>query len=295
MDEANTVNDKVIFAVSFLAVLVTASTYKDYLTKISISIFSYNFSVFDLLIAMAFILFCSVYCSAIDKLRYSTFRLINVKFLKYASIFADFFYIISILVLPLLFFLFFSCSCINYYMIQPLLSYFNFGFFTQIDTHTLLSIFTSIIGILTAIFTFYTIKISNEMEVETSIEESIDNAMNYLMYAEKDFSSGNYSEMIITLNRIIFDILFVKLAEKRKLKRNLLNSNSIIEIAKDDGIINNDQIKVIKEIRSLRNEIAHGLHETPIDTEYARNLMFKTVDLVYKLSHIKPKKEYTKK
>jgi len=67
------IDDKVIFAVSFLAVLVGLSNCKDFLTQQKFIIFSYSFSAFNLLFYMSIALLGSVYCSAIGKLRDNAF------------------------------------------------------------------------------------------------------------------------------------------------------------------------------------------------------------------------------
>lgn len=81
------------------------------------------------------------------------------------------------------------------------------------------------------------------------------------------------------LYNIIENKIFTKLAEKRNLDRNLLNPNSIIEIASKDGILTPNQLRLIYEIRSLRNKAAHGMLEIPLDKNYARELLEKTKNL----------------
>jgi hypothetical protein len=73
--------------------------------------------------------------------------------------------------------------------------------------------------------------------------------------------------------------IYAILTEKRNLKRDLLNPNSMIEIAIKDRILTYDQVELLYEIRPLRNKVAHGMLDTPLDKVYARELLEKTKNL----------------
>lgn len=283
MDEATSTNDKVIFAVTFLAVLVTLSNYKDYLTKIDISIISHSFSVYDLLIYVSMTLFCSVYFSAIDKLRYNNLRLFSFKFLGITNFFAEFFYVVSILLLPGIFFALFFCSCIYSYEIYPLLTALDLEMFYHLNASDFMTGISLIFPILALIYIIITLWQTRKIENINSIKEAYDNVSTLIMNANEAYKGGNYESLLIIINSIIENKLFTRLAEKQNLKRNLLSQNSILEIAINNKILNNEQIELIKKIRSLRNKVAHGMLETPLDKDFAKELLDKTKKLVSEL------------
>ena len=110
----------------------TLSSYKDFLIQIEIIIFSHSFSLFDLLIYIFITLSLSAYFSVMGTLKHNTFRLEsflaidkskhNIFRLKYfellnfcsmidlCSMIADFFYLVTILVLPVSFVAFYFIS-----------------------------------------------------------------------------------------------------------------------------------------------------------------------------------------
>lgn len=122
MEDKSTVNNKVIFTLSFLALLLPLSSYKDDLNKIEIRFFGTNYSLYTILVFMAVILFFSVYFSAIENLKNgnlgSNWR--NFKYIgqlanllspittlvfEFCDILADLLYAIAILVLPIAIFM----------------------------------------------------------------------------------------------------------------------------------------------------------------------------------------------
>lgn len=130
MEKINIENEKVIFAVSFLAVLVTLNNYKEYLTM-RIVIFSYSFSIYNVLIYMSVILFFSVYISALAKLKENKLWLPQLKCLNKClnkcDDVADIFYSIAI-TLPFYFLLFYVFSCLYYGVIYILSIFARFNF-----------------------------------------------------------------------------------------------------------------------------------------------------------------------
>lgn len=135
MDEAANTNDKLIFAVSFLTLLVTLSNYKNSLSQIKLNIFSESFSVFTLLTYIVIVLFISVYLSAIEKLRYNTLLLSKSKILEVTGIIADILYIFAILIIPISFLAFYCISCIfsgiAYLLSIIYIPYFRINFLTH--------------------------------------------------------------------------------------------------------------------------------------------------------------------
>jgi hypothetical protein len=125
----------------------------------------------------------------------------------------------------------------------------------------------------------YLTKQKRNETIREIINESNDIESNFIINADKAYENGDYAYMLIMLYNIIENKIFTKLAEKRNLDRNLLNPNSIIEIASKDGILTPNQLRLIYEIRSLRNKAAHGMLEIPLDKNYARELLEKTKNL----------------
>lgn len=97
MENAPNANEKIILAVSFLAVLVTMYSYKDSLNQLKVIA---SFSMFDLLVYMSIALFTSIYLSALSNLRNSYKILENSKLLKACEKIADFLYLTAVVVLP---------------------------------------------------------------------------------------------------------------------------------------------------------------------------------------------------
>lgn len=120
MEKSTIESDKVIFAVSFLTLLVTLSSYKDAISQIKIIFFSYSFSLYDLLMYISLILFCSVYISAIDKLRDSNLGLKKFKILDKCCLIADYLYLIALIGLPVIFLSCYILSSITYEFIYLL-------------------------------------------------------------------------------------------------------------------------------------------------------------------------------
>ncbi|WP_048046513.1 hypothetical protein [Methanosarcina mazei] len=147
MEEGFNTNEKVIFAISFLTVLVALSDYKDFLDQIKVSIFSHSFSIFDLLTCISVIMFCSVYFSALDNLRWRSIKLAQSKLLEKCNPIADFLYLVAIVVLPMTFIAGYFVSFFFYGIIHVL----SF-FFQDIPYSDLAPLFTSIISLVTVIY-----------------------------------------------------------------------------------------------------------------------------------------------
>lgn len=285
MDEAANTNDKLIFAVSFLTLLVTLSNYKNSLSQIKLNIFSESFSVFTLLTYIVIVLFISVYLSAIEKLRYNTLLLSKSKILEVTGIIADILYIFAILIIPISFLAFYCISCIfsgiAYLLSIIYIPYFSNQFsYTSID---LVSITTAIVSFIAFIIQTIEILKLRRKNINDAIEEASNLESDSIVKANKAYLDGYYEYMLIELNNVIENKIYAKLVEKRNLKRDLLSPRSMIDIAVSDGIVNTDQKRLIEEIRSLRNRAAHGTLETPLNENYAKELLAKTKNFVSKL------------
>jgi uncharacterized membrane protein len=151
-------NDKIILAVSFLAVLVTMYGYKDNLNQFKTI---NSFSLFDLLIYMSGVLFLSVYLSALANLRFSYVKLENSYFLRMCDHAANLSYLVAILALPTAFFGSYIASGFLL-AISSVMSKYSQNTLSQ-NTLSLLTLLISIImGLLTLFYTYQTEKVIKE-------------------------------------------------------------------------------------------------------------------------------------
>jgi hypothetical protein len=215
----------------------------------------------------------------------NTLLLSKSKILEVTGIIADILYIFAILIIPISFLAFYCISCIfsgiTYLLSIIYIPYFSNQFsYTSID---LVSITTAIVSFITFIIQTIEILKLRRKNINDAIEEASNLESDSIVKANKAYLDGYYEYMLIELNNVVENKIYAKLVEKRNLKRDLLSPRSMIDIAVSDGIINTDQKRLIKEIRSLRNKAAHGMLETPLDENYAKELLAKTKNFVSKL------------
>jgi len=284
MDEAASTNDKVIFTISFLTVLLTSSSFKESLSNIKLVIFSNSFSLFDIITGTSIVLFFSVYLSALDKLRYNYFNLIKIKSLDNIVYAADIFYVIAILVIPGFIIIFYTFSCtmstISYFLSGVYIGHTDF---LNESTISYLSSGVSILGLLLTIYyTIESIMIEKLITKSKSMEESNSEEADSIEKASKAYTDNQYDYVVIFLSNAIENTIYSKLVEKRNLNKKLLNFRLMLELATADGILTPDQVELIKEIKSLRNKIVHGETKPPISEEYVKELLNKTKNLFNK-------------
>lgn len=99
MEDKSPNYDKVIFTISFLALLLPLSSYKNELDKIQLNLILFSVSIYKLCLIMALILFISVYLSGVYNLKHTILG-INWKILNYCNLLADVLYAVAILVFP---------------------------------------------------------------------------------------------------------------------------------------------------------------------------------------------------
>lgn len=276
MDESESTNDKTIFTISFLTLLLALSSFKESLSNINFVIFSHIFSLFQILAGTSIPLFFSVYLSALDKLRYNYFNLVKIKLLDNAIYAADFFYFIAILVIPGFIIMVYILSCFISF-INFIFSGTNFSnYLNELTSSLIISLIASFLSSLFANVIFKSIQTAKKEAKIKSMEESNSREADSIAKASKAYEDNRYYYTIIFLSKAIEDTIYSKLAEKRTLNIKLLSFSSMLELAILDGILTKDQTELIKEIKSLRNKIIHGTTMPPLSEEYVKELVNKT-------------------
>jgi hypothetical protein len=160
MQETSRSNDKIILAVSFLAVLIAMYGYKDLLNQLRVFIFSYSFSLFDLLVYMSIVLCISIYFTSIANLGSVYKKLEESKLLKICDKIADYLYLVAILVLPTTFFGNYLIISLYLGLSQLLLRFFQFQL-----SYNVTALLSTLIGlILTLLTSYYSAKMQREKD-----------------------------------------------------------------------------------------------------------------------------------
>ncbi|WP_440951693.1 HEPN domain-containing protein [Methanococcoides sp. FTZ1] len=249
---------KTIFIISFLALIFALPTYRDYLEPIEIPFFSYTPSIYYLFLIMGAILFLSVYMYAIHNLKYSSLKLIKIDVFRHVTKIADFLYATAIIGFPVVIFvLYVSSKLLN------------------VDSEILMNL-ASLIGVLLAListtYTYINSSRSNEIRLEGDIEKAGEFEANSLLKAIQAYENGYYNVMLLELSNAIEKSLYAKLA-----KMNLVESKrhisllQMVSFAESEKILNAKQVELIKKIRSIRNQVAHGKYTMVITKEYAES------------------------
>lgn len=149
--------DKVNLTIGLLTILVTViiSGYKNSLSEIVISGWSYQFSLFDLLIWTSVSLFGSIYFSAIDNLKATSIKIVHPILIDGCGFISDLLYTIAILILPTFFLVVYLLSSIIYWLISnPIIPSIATPAVTQIleNTLSILSIIASVLGAIVSIY-----------------------------------------------------------------------------------------------------------------------------------------------
>jgi len=98
--------------------LLTLSSHKNSLNEFGFNYLSDWFSIYDVLLGMATILFLSVYVSAVKNL-INTGLKISLKYLLYCGLITDILYAIAVLVVPVIVVLFGIFSFMFSYLSEP--------------------------------------------------------------------------------------------------------------------------------------------------------------------------------
>lgn len=294
MDEDTSINDKALFAISLLALLVALSTNESAIGKIQFTIFSYSFTIFNLFFYMTLFLFLSVYLFAIDKLKYSTQKTFYLNILKHARSAANISYFFAIL-LPLLVctLYLFSCACS---FLSYVISYIGhlvpaLNFTSRIDNFSfIISAILFTLSFLASFLSTYnylkstTREINDQIYKEIGCIEHIEPSL--IKKATELYNNSYYASMLIVLNEIISNKLYVKLAEKFSLNKDKVNSRNMIEIAFNEKMITLNQKKLMLDILNLRNKAAHGILEESFDKNLAGKLLTETQKLISDLDKV---------
>ena len=96
--------NKIEFILSFAAIIVGLSVFRDDITKISFNFASYDIELWRIVLYISLILLCSVYLYALDSIRYSINRIDSWGIFKKIQQLADLLYTLAI-VSPILIFI----------------------------------------------------------------------------------------------------------------------------------------------------------------------------------------------
>jgi hypothetical protein len=246
MNDKETLNNKfnkIEFVLSFAAIIVGLSVFRDDIVNISFDLASHNTKLWHIVLSVSLILLCSVYLYALDSIRYSINRIDGWSIFKKIQQLADLLYTLAV-VSPILIFI--------VWLVGFLLSKLSL---IHIDiNNNLISSISVILSILTFIKIFIEkISIKNKL-----IKEEISRkASSFVLQSDKLMKNGEWRLFIIETFRLLELVLRDK-AFEIGIDMERMSFQRLVDIFVRKKIISESEAASLYQIREIRNEAVHS-------------------------------------
>lgn len=235
--------NKIEFILSFAAIIVGLSVFRDDITKISFNFASYDIELWRIVLYVSLILLCSVYLYALDSIRYSINRIDSWGIFKKIQQFADLLYTLAIVSPILIFITWFAGFLLSKLSL------------IHIDiNNSLISSISVILSISSFIIIFIEkISIKNKL-----IREEISRkASSFVLKSDKLMKNGEWRLFIIETFRLLELVLRDK-AFEMGIDMERISFQRLIDIFIRKKIINESEASSLYQIREIRNEAVHS-------------------------------------
>jgi hypothetical protein len=276
--EGNSINfsGKLEFIIGFIAILITLYQFRTSLDLIQINIIIGSFSLTNVIIGFSLLLFISFYLYAINYIRYDFPSLTDIEKLRYIEFFAHLLYFFALVAYPLIIFFLAGISYIISLFIQMPLS-------SSVEL-LIFGITSIVMSILSIILQTIEFKRREQMKMEGLDEIEKQFAIN----AKEAYEKGIYEPVFLYLYNSVVKLIQIRLVKKLGIDIERVPTWQLIEIAYKNNLITTEDAELIKDIRGIRNKVAHGEKTIKITKDMTKNFIDKTEKILRKLNYVPP-------
>jgi HEPN domain-containing protein len=232
--------NKIAFAIALLAALFALSPVTLNLGSTGFSVFQQNIKILYLYYFISLFLTLAVYFYGI--------QFLTERPLRFAQILGDISYAIAI-VAPVLYFSVYFVIIITD-ALSPIIKSDTFQSWIK-------GLLSAIMGALSVYLSNWFRAILAKREKQSASEQSDKETISFLDRAKKLFDDGHYDLVVVECYKSIEVAAKKALAEKGIVLKGF-KSITLIDSAQKAGVIPEDRISLVNEIRILRNQAAHG-------------------------------------
>ncbi|MFA5024487.1 MAG: hypothetical protein WC523_06060 [Patescibacteria group bacterium] len=233
-------SEKTAFVVGFAALVIAFYPYKELAENISIQIFNWNTSVYNLFGVFLLMLFFATYLYGLNYIRYDFPLILSIKWLSYIEPLAHIIYMVAFVSPIFIIFLIIISSLTN---IIP-------------GSNQWILAASNITTVITAIISLYVGFRVYKNKKDDLINELSEERVRFS--GETDFSKGSDYLTILNLYESIVASLESLLVPYLGISIRRIPTSKVIRLASDKKIISFQEGNVINDLRGIRNKIAHN-------------------------------------
>lgn len=265
-------NEKIAFAVALFAALIAAKVYLTSFQTLELNLGIFATNLLTVFHWMLITLFISVYFYALDYAKYGFEFLQTSVFFKYSSYIGNFFYMATLLILPLAF----------------LVHFINFLVFLAVDIITfpptqfsmVSGIIVGILGVIVGMISAWsTSRRLSKLQKRGIVFDFLTTEQKSLQQAEEMFRHGFYTGAIIEMFKSIELALKKRIYENTEINAKTFGFHRLLQFALQKKILTSEQVEELNEIREIRNRAAHlAIELTKEDAERALGITNKILE-----------------
>jgi len=253
--------DKLGFLVGYAALCLALFSFKDELNSIIIPILLFNTTALQIVVVFVILLFIAIFIHSLFYIGLENIFLSRIGASKYLVYISEIIYVIVVAYYPLIAMLYFATMA--FYKVS------------EMDI-VLLTIINGILAICSSICMICIIfkSVKTRFIKEKNITDEINNLRkSELEDAELLLNRGDFEMMIIKSYNALVNTIKNRTARKYGTLITNTNPLALINLAKQDNIININDFNYINRIRILRNNIAHKSNIEDLNKNVASNIL----------------------
>jgi hypothetical protein len=235
--------NKIEFILSFAAIIIGLSVFRDDITKIPFNFASYDIELWRIVLYVSLILLCSVYLYALDSIRYSINRIDGWGIFKKIQQLADLLYTLAV-VSPILIFI----TWLAGFLLSKLS-------LIHIDINNSLISLISVILSISAFIIIFIEKISIKNKLIR--EETSKKVSSFVLKSDKLMKNGEWRLFIVETFRLLELILRDK-AFEIGIDMERISFPRLVDIFVRKKIISKSEAASLWQVREIRNEAVHS-------------------------------------
>jgi hypothetical protein len=259
--------DRAGFVVGLSGSLLALLPFKEDAVKITLPLFGWTPSIYDLAGILLGLLIASAYFAGLNQIRFGIPSLLKYRWLRVFDIIAQVFYVLAF-ALPLV-------VCAGWAVSALVGSIAQLRQFAEAAA-SFASALASITSLAVSIWSWRSAKIAASDAVEDAQAKSA-------IKSEESYQVGDYRIFVMQLFQRVIVALEGTLVQREGTSARSLTGLRALEAARSLKILSPSEMEILDQLRRLRNEIAHNVNGVVISREDADALQAKVHPILQKL------------
>jgi hypothetical protein len=238
-------NEKNTFLIGLLGVAIAIIPFSDKLKVIYVDLGFTSYSILTLFFITFILLLISLYCYALDNIRYGIQYLETLKFFKYLQIAANTSYVISII------------SPLFFIMVWIIVKVMRLLPSTFINIEITTNVVLTIISVISAVFSFYS-SYRNYISNKQSVEEQLDESGNNLINEARQLVEKKLWNLAIVEGFRSVEVNVNKKLLEYGIDGLRLPFHRLIKILDDYDVLSEEDVNRLMYVKELRNKAVHS-------------------------------------